>query len=61
MFEIKDPERGKDQQTEKREESVAPFHERDLAAQSLGCQSRNGKPLVDLPNRRQSAPVWQAQ
>src|SRR5947207_5395841 len=58
MFEIKNAKRSENHKTEKREQSVAPFHERDLGAQPPDCQSRSGKALVDLDNRRQSAPIW---
>ena len=61
MLEIKNPQPSENSEAQKREQLIAPFHQRDVAAHQFYCQSRNrGKLLVRLHNRRQSARIWPA-
>jgi hypothetical protein len=60
VLEVNDAEPAKNQQANKRQQTIAPLHSRDVATLFLDCQSRSRKALVDLWNHRQSAPYARA-
>lgn len=41
MLKIEDAQTGENGETQKREQLIAPLHQRDLSARDLHCQSRS--------------------
>jgi hypothetical protein len=41
VLKIKNTDTGKDEETKKREQLIAPFHEADLGARLVDCQRKN--------------------
>ena len=56
VLKIKNAQPGKGEETKKRQQLVAPFHEGDVGARASALSiDKRVKPLVDLLNHRQSA------
>ena len=58
MLKIENAQPGKDQETKKRQQLVAPFHEADLGVRLFGCQRKNRLSIFSFIGKMRG--VWLA-
>src|SRR5213082_205239 len=58
VLKIKNTKPGEREETEKRQQLIAPFHEADVGAHSLHCQRKNRLSMFTIIGRVR--PIWRA-